>query len=164
MRKVLVFGNSGSGKSTLAKALCEREALAHLDLDTLAWLPTMPPSRKPLMDSQKQISKFIESNHGWVIEGCYSDLLEVVIPESNEIIFMNLPVDTCIANAKNRPWEPHKYVSKHAQDVNLSRLLDWIALYPKRTDTFSMVAHNELYEKYQGKKSMYTSNDRRPYG
>ncbi|WP_028470739.1 AAA family ATPase [Neptunomonas japonica] len=163
MRKVLLFGNSGSGKSTLAKELCER-GLAHLDLDSLAWLPTMPPLRKPLIDSQKEISKFIESNTGWVIEGCYSDLIEVAISESNEIIFMNLPVDACIANAKSRPWEPHKYANKQAQDANLGMLLDWIVLYPERTDTFSMAAHNELYEKYQGKKCMFTSNERSTYG
>jgi adenylate kinase family enzyme len=155
-----MFGNSGSGKSTLAKELCEREGLPHLDLDTLAWLSTVPPSRKPLIDSQKEISKFMELNKGWVIEGCYSDLLDIAKSESNEIIFMNLPVDACIANAKSRPWEPHKYANKQAQDANLGMLLDWIALYPKRADTFSMAAHNELYEKYTGKKRMFFSNER----
>lgn len=160
MRKILIFGNSGSGKSTLAKELCVKNKLAHLDLDTLAWLPSSPPSRKPLLDSQKDISMFIESNEGWIIEGCYSDLLEIAIPESNEIIFMNLPIDACISNAKSRPWEPHKYETKEAQDANLGMLLDWIAQYPEREDTFSMTAHNELYEKYAGKKSVFTSNER----
>lgn len=132
--------------------------LAHLDLDTIAWLPSSPPSRKPLVDSQQDISIFTESNESWVIEGCYSDLLEIVIPESTEIIFMNLPVDACISNARNRPWEPHKYATKDAQDENLEMLIDWIAQYSERKDTFSMTAHNELYEQYAGKKSVFTSN------
>lgn len=156
----MIFGNSGSGKSTLAKELCFKYGLAHLDLDTLAWLASSPPSRKPLIDSGKDISVFIKSNEGWVIEGCYSDLLEIAIPESNEAIFMNLPVDACIRNARKRPWEPHKYKTKAAQDANLEMLIDWIAQYPDRQDTFSMTAHDELFRKYAGIKSVFTSNER----
>ncbi|MFT5571526.1 MAG: adenylate kinase family enzyme [Cryomorphaceae bacterium] len=160
MKKILIFGNSGSGKSTLAKALCAKYTLAHLDLDTLAWLPSSPPTRKPLNQSQNDISKFIQSNQGYIIEGCYADLLEIATAESTEIIFMNLPVATCISNAKKRPWEPHKYASKEAQDANLEMLIAWIAQYPERQDSFSMQAHNELYEKYLGKKSMILRNER----
>jgi adenylate kinase family enzyme len=158
LRKILIFGNSGSGKSTLAKGLCNSESLSHLDLDLLAWKPEMPPERKPINESEIEISAFINSNSGWVIEGCYSDLLEIALPFSNEIIFMNLPVESCIENAKNRPWEPHKYESKEAQDKNLDMLVNWISQYSKRDDTFSESSHNQLYENYSGKKNMVTSN------
>jgi adenylate kinase family enzyme len=160
MKKILIFGNSGSGKSTLAKHLCAEHDLSHLDLDTLAWLPASPPLRKPLRESQIEISKFMQSHQNWVIEGCYSDLLEMATAESNEIIFMNLPVESCIDNAKNRPWEPHKYANKEAQDANLDMLIAWITQYPDRQDTFSMKAHNDLYKTYLGNKRMYTSNER----
>ena len=160
MRKILIFGNSGSGKSTLAKELCSSDKLAHLDLDTLAWEETDPPERKSLNESNEKIQKFIESSDGWVIEGCYADLLDKVLPFSNEIIFMKLPVEICILNAKNRPWEPHKYESKDAQDVNLEMLIDWISQYNQRTDTFSEQSHLALYDKFQGKKTIYISNER----
>lgn len=160
MKRILIFGNSGSGKSTLAKEICAAEGLAHLDLDTLAWQPTSPPERKPLRESEKQILTFIESNACWVIEGCYTDLIEMASPKSTEIIFMNLPVEMCIANAKARPWEPHKYDSKEAQDKNLDMLVDWISQYSKRTDTFSYSAHSHFYEQYSGKKRVYTKNER----
>jgi adenylate kinase family enzyme len=126
LKKILVFGNSGSGKSTLSKELAATAKLAHLDLDTLAWLPTIPPERKALKDSAKEINEFITNNDGWVIEGCYSDLLEIASPYSTEIIYLNLPIEQCIKNAKSRPWEPHKYASKEAQDANLNMLIDWI--------------------------------------
>lgn len=158
MRKIVIFGNSGSGKSTLAKKLCGAERLSHLDLDTLAWMPTTPPHRMPLAESESEISDFIVSNTGWVIEGCYSDLLEMALPSSSELIFMDLPVDLCTQNARNRPWEPHKYESKEAQDANLDMLIDWISQYSERTDTFSRASHTALYERYSGKKSMVTSN------
>ena len=159
MHKIVIFGNSGSGKSTLAKRLCAEENISHLDLDLLAWQATVPPERMPLEQSAAEISKFIGTHDGWVIEGCYSDLLELALPFSNEMIFMNLPVEACIENAKSRPWEAHKYESKAAQDANLDMLIDWISQYAERSDTLSQVAHNRLYENYSGKKRMLNCNE-----
>jgi adenylate kinase family enzyme len=157
---ILVFGNSGSGKSTLAKHLSETRELAHLDLDTLAWKPTNPPERKPLEESRKEIENFTSSSEKWVIEGCYIDLLEMVEDKSTEIIFMNLPIESCISNARARPWEPHKYESKQAQDDNLEMLINWIGQYSERSDTFSYDAHQSFYDNYSGQKKMITQNEK----
>ncbi|MEX1033123.1 MAG: shikimate kinase [Cellvibrionaceae bacterium] len=158
MKRVLIFGNSGSGKSTLAAELCKTHNLAHLDLDTLAWLPSSPPQRAPLEASDEKIQAFIRESDGWVIEGCYTDLLELVQAYATEVIFMNLPLALCVENAKNRPWEPHKYESKAAQDQNLDMLIDWISQYETREDVFSHAAHAIFYEQFSGKKSQYTAN------
>lgn len=158
LRKILIFGNSGSGKSTLAKQICHSENLSHLDLDTLAWKAVIPPERKPLKESESEMMHFVGSCNGWVIEGCYSDLLERALPFATEIIFMNLSVALCIENARNRPWEPHKYDSRESQDNNLELLIDWISQYSNRTDTFSEGAHKSLYRQYSGKKSMVIGN------
>jgi adenylate kinase family enzyme len=160
VKKVVIFGNSGSGKSTLAKELSEAQGLPHLDLDTLAWKPTTPPARETLAESKRAIDAFMASNNRWAIEGCYSDLLELVMLESSEIIYLDLPVETCISNARSRPWEPHKYASKEAQDANLEMLTEWIAQYAEREDTFSRSAHMALYRSYAGRKTRYTGNDR----
>jgi len=159
-KKIVIFGNSGSGKSTLAKELQQTHDLQHLDLDLIAWLPTSPPQRKPLEESKKEIDAFISANEQWVIEGCYSDLLALLLPSTSELIYMNLPVDACITNAKNRHWEPHKYASKEAQDANLNMLIDWIAQYDQRDDTFSQAAHENLFKSYNGTKTMYLNNER----
>ena len=161
LNRIVIFGNSGAGKSTLARELAESKGLSHFDLDTVAWRPVSPPERRPVDESRQEIESFIEANIGWVIEGCYSDLLEIALPKASEIIFLNLPVETCIANAKKRPWEPHKYESKQAQDANLGMLIDWIAHYSERDDTFSQSSHEALFNSYDGKKTMYTSNERR---
>ena len=159
MPNILIFGNSGSGKSTLAKKYKEAHGLAHLDLDNLAWTETKPPSRKPLVESAVQIKEFINEHPKWVIEGCYTDLLKVAAPYSQEIVYMDLPIELCIDNARKRPWEPHKYESKEAQDANLEMLMDWIRQYSIREDTFSKVAHNEFFNAYQRNKSRYTTNN-----
>jgi hypothetical protein len=109
--------------------------------------------------SAVEISNFIDSNEGWVIEGCYVDLLEIAAPFSSEIVFMNLPVALCVENARKRPWEPHKYESKQAQDQNLNMLVNWISQYEDRTDTLSKVAHTRFYNDYSGRKTMITANE-----
>jgi adenylate kinase family enzyme len=157
-RKILVFGNSGSGKSTFAKHLANTEGLAHFDLDTIAWLDTQPPARAPIDAAQLNLDRFIAQHSSWVIEGCYADLIDLVVPRANELIFLNLSIEQCIENAKRRPWEPHKYPSKVAQDNNLPMLLDWIAGYTDRSDELSYQAHKRIFESFKGNKRMLTEN------
>ncbi|MEW6999359.1 AAA family ATPase [Colwelliaceae bacterium BS250] len=161
MSKVVIFGNSGSGKSTLATELALKNQLAHLDLDTIAWKASKAPERQTIIESIQSINDFLIAHNNWVIEGCYADLLEIVTPKADKVIFLNLPASACVENAKNRPWEPHKYKSKEAQDENLDMLIDWISQYTSRNDTFSKVAHEKLFEEFQGKKTMYVSNESR---
>ena len=98
-------------------------------------------------------------NDNWVIEGCYTDLLSFALADSTEMVFMNLSIDACVENAKHRPWEPHKYASKEAQDQNLGMLVEWITDYDRRDDTFSKKAHVGLYEGYLKIKTMKITNE-----
>ena len=159
MTKILIFGNSSSGKSTLAKRLSQTKNLAHLDLDTIAWNEGMPPTRKPLAGSKALIDDFTSQNASWVLEGCYSDLLELVLEDASEVIFMDLPVASCVENARRRPWEPHKYASKEEQDQNLDMLIEWMQNYELRSDTFSREAHQHLFEQFSGVKRRVIRND-----
>lgn len=156
MQRVVIFGNSGSGKSTLAKRLVLERGLAHLDLDTLAWAPTSPPERKPLEVSLRAIRQFTNENSAWVIEGCYADLLAFVCQSCDEMIFLNPGVEVCVANCRSRPWEPHKYPSKAAQDENLEMLIGWVREYETRSDDFSLASHRSLFDTFGGPKKEYT--------
>ncbi|MBL9016601.1 MAG: shikimate kinase [Myxococcales bacterium] len=159
MTRALVVGNSGSGKSTLAARLAQRDGLAHLDLDPLAWLPTTPPSRRPIAQSAREIEAFIAAHPAWVIEGCYADLLDLVTAHATRLVFLNPGVEACIANARARPWEPHKYASKEAQDRNLDMLIGWIRGYETRSDELSLSAHRRLFDAFPGDKLELTSRD-----
>lgn len=161
MTRIVIFGNSGSGKSTLAAKLSRQHALAHLDLDTLAWEPVTPPVRRSVLASSKSIEHFMASNKNWVIEGCYSDLLECALEKATKAIYLSLPIEQCVENAKSRPWEPHKYASKKAQDANLDMLISWIRQYESRNDTFSKTAHEQLFEQFSGQKVLISSNEQR---
>ena len=122
-----------------------------------AWLP--PPVRRPIEKSRASIDRFMESNENWVIEGCYADLLEFTLKEATKVVYLCLPIEHCVKNAKSRPWEPHKYESKKAQDANLDMLIGWIRQYETRSDTFSKAAHEQLFNQFSGPKVRYSSNE-----
>jgi len=154
--RIVIFGNSGAGKSTLAAALAREHGLRHLDLDTLAWLPTSPPQRAPLAESLAKLAAFTEQADAWVIEGCYADLIEPAAQRSTELVFLNPGVDVCLEHCRARPWEPHKYPTKQAQDANLPMLLDWVRAYATREDEFSLRAHRALFDRFTGAKREVT--------
>jgi adenylate kinase family enzyme len=160
MARYVLVGNSGSGKSTLAARLARGSDVPHLDLDTLAWEPATSPTRRPAEDSAREIASFMEASaKGWVIEGCYADLVGVALFRCTRLLFLNPGVHACIANAGARPWEPHKYASKEAQDANLEMLLGWIRDYWTRDDVFSQAAHRALFDGFAGDKLELTSRE-----
>ncbi len=156
--RAIIFGNSGAGKSTLARSMSSQFALAHFDLDTVAWANTNPPQRRLIEESFTDIDGFINANENWVIEGCYSDLLEPLISLATHVYFLDLPIEACVDNARSRPWEPHKYASKEAQDANLNMLIDWIRAYETRSDSFSREAHTALFNQTTCSKERITAN------
>lgn len=155
--RIVIFGNSGAGKSTMAARLAAESGAAHLDLDTLAWLPETPPRRAPIGESAVKIDAFTAAHDAWVIEGCYADLLALVTPRATRMVFLNPGVEACVANCRARPWEPHKYASKEAQDAGLEFLVGWVRAYATREDEFSLRAHRALYDGFTGDKIEVTS-------
>ena len=159
MERIVIFGNSGSGKSSLAKSLAGVRGAEHLDLDLIAWEAERPGVRADSAESERALLRFIEGTDSWVVEGCYSGLLRVAARYCTEMIFLNPGVEACVANCEARPWEPHKYPSREAQDANLLMLLDWVREYETREDEFSLREHRRLFDAHEGKKVEYRSNE-----
>ncbi|MDF3193019.1 hypothetical protein [Pseudomonas sp. 1928-m] len=148
--KLILLGNAGSGKSTLSKKLIAREPAARLSLDEVAF--HNGAERRPLEESIADVEKFIQSHNHWIIEGCYADIIEAVVHECDELIFLNPGIDTCIAHCRSRPWEPEKFNSRQEQDENLDNLIDWVKSYESRVDEYGLSRHRRLYDSYSGKK------------
>lgn len=159
MERIVIFGNSGSGKTTLSRKLAKRTGFYHLDLDTLAWKNSDHPERRPVEESRKEIEKIIDKNDRWIIEGCYTDLLEILIPYATDAVFLDIPAEQCIRNAKSRPFEPHKYASQKEQDDNLEMLIGWISGYTSRKDVLSYDAHQKFFAGFQNRKYRIKNND-----
>jgi adenylate kinase family enzyme len=159
MPRYVIIGNSGSGKSTLAARLARVHGLRHLDLDTLAWEPETAPVRRPVDSSARDIAAFLDAGDAWVVEGCYADLITVPLPRCTRLLFLDPGVDACVTNARLRPWEPHKYPTKEAQDANLEMLVGWIREYGSRADVFSLAAHRALFAGFSGDKTELTTRE-----
>lgn len=158
--KILVFGNSGAGKTTLSKQIAVQFDLPHLDLDPLAWQKeTEEPERAPLDQSWQEIKTFIESHNSWIVEGCYTDLLEMLTPYATDMIFLDMLIEICAEHAIARPFEPHKYASPEEQNENLEMLISWIQDYEQRDDVFSRAAHQKLFEEFEGRKHLVKTRE-----
>lgn len=154
--RVLIFGNSGSGKSWHARALASRHRLAHLDLDTIVWVPGLIAVARPTDEVLADLRGFIAANPAWVAEGCYGDVIEAALPSCTELLFMNPGRDACLANSARRPWEPHKYASQEKQDSMLPYLLDWVGKYYERGEPCSYEYHRRVFDAFNGAKREIT--------
>ena len=157
--RVLVFGNSGSGKSTFARHLSQRYDLPHLDLDSIVWEPGQIAVQRQPEAISASLTAFLEENRNWVIDGCYGELVEAASSHCTELVFLNPGLETCLKHNRTRPWEPHKYVSKEAQDSMLENLQAWVAGYYERQDQWSYYAHRRIFDSFTGPKSEHVSVD-----
>lgn len=156
--RVLVMGNSGSGKSWHARALATQHGMAHLDLDTIVFVPGLIAVERPQHEVLADLHAFMAGHDAWVAEGCYGDLMEAALPFCTELVFMNPGREACLANNRKRPWEPHKYASKEKQDSMLPFLLEWVADYYARSDRCSYAWHRRVFDTFAGTKREITAS------
>lgn len=147
--RIIVYGNAGSGKTTMARSL----GLPMLSLDHIAWAASAV--RAPIEVSLAALDDFMRQNDEWVIEGCYGDLIEHAVAHCTELRFLNPGVETCIANAHARPWEPSYCESPEEQQRLLEPLIEFIRLYETRDDEYGLARHRAIFEAYVGPKREY---------
>lgn len=160
MARMVLFGNAGSGKSTYASHLAKSEGLDHLDLDTLVWEPGQVAVLRPESAVEADLKRFLGTHTRWVIEGCYSEWVELASRHCTELVFLNPGQAVCLAQCRTRPWEPHKYASPADQDKMLEFLLGWVGGYYTREESCSLVRHQQLFHAFSGPKREMTSPPR----
>jgi adenylate kinase family enzyme len=151
--RVVIYGNAGSGKTTMAREVAAEFGVPHLCLDHIAWAAA--GIRRPLRESLHELETFIAANPGWVIEGCYGDLLEAALPHCSELRFLNPGAETCVAHARARPWEPSYCESPEEQQRLLEPLIDFIRGYETRQDEYSLARHRAIFDAFAGPKREY---------
>jgi adenylate kinase family enzyme len=154
--RIVILGNAGSGKSTLAKSLARTQSMPMLDLDTLVWEPDRVAVERPDALVLADLAQFCRESDDWVIDGCYGDLVEAVLPNRPLLIFLEPGQDVCVANCRARPWEPHKYRTKQEQDDHLEHLLGWVRSYYDLEGSMSLAGHRAVFDAYTGPKRLVT--------
>jgi len=90
-RRVAVYGPSGSGKSTLGRELATRLALPVLELDAVfhAHPNWVDLSRE---EFRERVTEYLDAHpDGWVIEGNYSLVRDLILPHADTAIWIDLP-------------------------------------------------------------------------
>jgi adenylate kinase family enzyme len=157
MIRLILLGNAGAGKSTMARRIIGNRPISRLSLDEIAWDPG--PKRKPLEASLRLLNEFMQSHEEWIIEGCYSDLIEAALPHCTELRFLNPGTEVCVAHCHRRPWEPEKFSSPEDQTAMLNQLVQWVREYETRDDDYGLRRHRQVFDRFQGPKREYTSID-----
>lgn len=163
--RALIVGNAGSGKSTWARSLSAAHGLAHLDLDTLYWQQPQPaggPQPRDFAAVAADLDAFVERHPRWVVEGCYSDCIAHLLPRASVLHFINPGEARCLAHARARPFEAHKYATPAAQQANLDMLCGWISDYYRRPAPWSLAEHRALFDAHAGDKLEWGASAEQP--
>jgi adenylate kinase family enzyme len=82
------MGNSGSGKSTLARALAGRLGVPCLELDSVYHQPNWQPL--PADEFRSRVDDATRDG-GWVVDGNYSMVRDIVWGRADTVIWLDLP-------------------------------------------------------------------------
>jgi adenylate kinase family enzyme len=91
VRRVSVVGNSGSGKTTLGRRLARRLDVPFLELDSIyhraGWQPL------PAEQFRHRVLEVMSAD-GWVIDGNYSAVRDLVWARADTVVWLDLPCST----------------------------------------------------------------------
>ena len=103
MKKVLIIGCPGSGKSTLARALHQKTGLPLYHLDMLYWNADKTTVEKDVFRARLAAVLELEA---WIIDGNYSATMEWRLAACDTVIFLDYPVEVCLAGVRERRGKP----------------------------------------------------------
>ena len=103
MKKIMIIGCPGSGKSTFARALAIKTGLPLHYLDMMYWNPDR--TTKPKEEFRAALCETVKLPE-WIIDGNYGSTLELRMEACDTVIFLDYPVDVCIAGVEERRGKP----------------------------------------------------------
>lgn len=148
LRRVAIMGNGGSGKTWLARQLSLLLDRAPVHLDDIYWQPG-PHGNGIARDKAIVIEEIRELSltSGWIIEGVYGWVINVILPRATTLVFLDLPEDECIANIRARGKQGGE------TDASFEELIDWASKYRERRNNWnSFESHLRMFEEFPNEK------------
>ena len=88
MNKIMVVGTAASGKTTFARNLAVQLQVDHIELDNLFWLDNWTESAS-IQFQEKFINRVRSMNKGFVIDGNYSLIQNLILSEIDTVIWLD---------------------------------------------------------------------------
>jgi adenylate kinase family enzyme len=124
IKRVVVIGASGTGKSTLGRLLSASWDLPLCDLDDLSWLPGWIVRDR---SEERADVEHVVAQEKWIVVGNYSRHRALTWPNAELIIWLDLPLHTCLWRGLRRAlrhiW--HRTPLCNGNYDSLGRLLRW---------------------------------------
>lgn len=103
MKKIIVIGCPGSGKSTFSRALHQKTGLPLHHLDMMFWNADKTTVEKHVF--LERLSAVLREDT-WIIDGNYASTMEVRMATCDTVIFLDYPLDICLAGIRERVGKP----------------------------------------------------------
>jgi adenylate kinase family enzyme len=158
MKKVIIIGNSGSGKTWLGMRAAAVLETPYVGLDTIFWEPGGYNRSRDFSECEARLRE-IQSSHGWLAEGVFGHLADVLIPFADTLIFVDLSWEECRENLEKRGSESSRQLDPVSAEKNFRSLLEWASCYEVRDSKASRRYHRQLFDNFPGTKYRLASRE-----
>lgn len=86
--RIVVVGCTGSGKTTVARGLARLLGVPHVELDSHNWEPNWTAAQTDVF--RERVREALAGD-GWVVDGNYSAVRDLVWPKAALLVWLNLP-------------------------------------------------------------------------
>ncbi|MBO3749300.1 hypothetical protein J5X84_24745 [Streptosporangiaceae bacterium NEAU-GS5] len=145
MRRISIVGNSGSGKTTLASRLAQALDLPHIELDAWKHQPGWEP--RPVAEMRAMVGAAIAED-GWVIDGNYSEVRDLIWARADTIVWMDPPRRTVM---RQIIWRTLGRVARRRElwNGNRERWRNFFAFHPQESViAWAWTRHHVYRERY----------------
>lgn len=140
------MGNGGSGKTWLALRLAEALGLPLVHLDDVHW----EPGRYGIARDRAVVHgdvRTIAAGEAWLLEGIYGLYVDIALPRTTMLVWLDLSEEECVANTMRRG------IQGGESQESFDGLVKWVSEYRTRKNNWnSFDAHLKLYESFSGQK------------
>ncbi len=143
MNKIIVIGCPGSGKSTFSRELHQKTSIPLYHLDMMYWNANKTTVERSIF--LERLSSVIQKTR-WIIDGNYGSTMEMRVAACDTVIFLDYPLDICLAGIKERIGKPRSDMPWTETEED-TEFIEFIKSYNEQQKPKVLT----LLEKYDGK-------------
>lgn len=102
--RLFITGASGSGSTTLGRAVADRWAVPHADVDDYFWKPTSPPykEKRPVAERLLLMDEVFLPRDAWVLSGSVMGWGEVLRDRFDAVVFLTVEPSARMSRLERR--------------------------------------------------------------